>query len=313
MTITGEELTKKLGPILETVEAARLAHLADAMKRRPFAWGGFGIVAVLAIPFAFLIPEPQFVIVAAFAAGAGIWYWMNGPARAFRAEYKSNLLPKIAEEFGNFTYQLKGGIAAERMRPSKLLPHYHRYKHEDHFAGEFEGVGIEFNEAILKQRRRSGKSTHYVTVFQGLFVILDMNKNFEGHTIVRRDAGAFNLLGGLGSLDRVKLEDPEFERQFEVYGTDQIEARYLLTPAFMERLKALTSSVGASSFECAFYQDQLLILMKHSQAMAKNGLLEPGKLSETVHDASSITKIADEFAAICGLIQELKLHENHRV
>ena len=32
----------------------------------------------------------------------------------------------------------------------------------------------------------------------------------------------------------IKLEDPEFEKLFAVYGDDQIEARYILTPALMQ-------------------------------------------------------------------------------
>ena len=35
------------------------------------------------------------------------------------------------------------------------------------------------------------------------------------------------------------MEDPEFQKQFEVYCDDQITARYVLTPAFMQRLKKL--------------------------------------------------------------------------
>ena len=35
------------------------------------------------------------------------------------------------------------------------------------------------------------------------------------------------------------FEDPEFQKQFEVYCDDQITARYVLTPAFMQRLKKL--------------------------------------------------------------------------
>jgi hypothetical protein len=41
---------------------------------------------------------------------------------------------------------------------------------------------------------------------------------------------------GRGKL--VRLEDPVFEKEFCVYGDDQIEARYILTPALMERIVA---------------------------------------------------------------------------
>ena len=38
-------------------------------------------------------------------------------------------------------------------------------------------------------------------------------------------------------LQDVKLEDISFDKRFNVYTKDQVEARYLTTPTFMERLK----------------------------------------------------------------------------
>ena len=41
---------------------------------------------------------------------------------------------------------------------------------------------------------------------------------------------------GRGEL--IRLEDPRFEKEFCVYGEDQVEARYILTPSLMERIMA---------------------------------------------------------------------------
>ena len=45
-------------------------------------------------------------------------------------------------------------------------------------------------------------------------------------------------------MQPVRLEDAAFEKKYEVYSSDQIEARALLTPAFMERFVALASRSG---------------------------------------------------------------------
>jgi hypothetical protein len=37
-------------------------------------------------------------------------------------------------------------------------------------------------------------------------------------------------------LQEVQLEDPAFAECFDVYATDQVEARYILSPAMMQRL-----------------------------------------------------------------------------
>ena len=64
-----------------------------------------------------------------------------------------------------------------------------------------------------------------------------MNSRFQGQTVVFRNSW-FKL--NLGK-QRVKLENPNFEKQFDVFSTDQVEARYILTPNLMERLLELDS------------------------------------------------------------------------
>ncbi len=63
----------------------------------------------------------------------------------------------------------------------------------------------------------------------------------------------------MGSLELVKLENPEFEKVFSVYGSSQQEARYIITPVMMEamvqiyrlyRRKMSFSFIGANVY-CA--------------------------------------------------------------
>ncbi|HPF93146.1 MAG TPA: DUF3137 domain-containing protein, partial [Tenuifilaceae bacterium] len=80
------------------------------------------------------------------------------------------------------------------------------------------------------------------TIFKGLFFHADFNKEIMGKTYIEPDT-AERLLGKFGQSLQVsskgklvKLENPEFEKIFAVYGTDQTEARYILTPTIMEAL-----------------------------------------------------------------------------
>jgi uncharacterized protein DUF3137 len=80
-------------------------------------------------------------------------------------------------------------------------------------------------------------------IFKGIFVLSDFNKTFQGTTLLLPEAiGApgEDLQGfrkrGSAPLEPVELEDPEFERLFKVYSSDQVEARYLLSTSFMQRL-----------------------------------------------------------------------------
>ena len=49
-------------------------------------------------------------------------------------------------------------------------------------------------------------------MFHGLLAAFEMNRPFQGRTLVLRDGGLIgNFLGGIGrNLDRVALDDPRF-------------------------------------------------------------------------------------------------------
>ncbi len=81
-----------------------------------------------------------------------------------------------------------------------------------------------------------------------LVMIFDFHKDIKERTVIFPDK-AQNTLGtwlgkevqkmGWKGLDLVYFEDPIFEKHFAVYGTDQIEARYILTPSMMQGLVKL--------------------------------------------------------------------------
>ncbi len=87
----------------------------------------------------------------------------------------------------------------------------------------------------------------YTKVFKGLFFVAEFNKNLNENTFVVPEKEYANLLGQektkvahYGEL--VKLENPEFEKIFSVYGSSQQEARYVLTPTMMEAIVNLSKT-----------------------------------------------------------------------
>ncbi len=54
----------------------------------------------------------------------------------------------------------------------------------------------------------------------------------------------------MGSADfrPIEMENPDFEKGFAVYGTDQVEARYILTPAMMGKILDFRTKVGQDIF-----------------------------------------------------------------
>ncbi len=243
----------------------------------------------------------------------GLYAWVTHPKRQYAKEYKKEILPKIATLFGDFEYGIGGRISLSKIQPSKILPRHDRYETEDYFSGEYKGVAIEFSEVDFKQRRRSKNRTYYVSVFKGLAILLDMNsKKFYGHTMLDKNRSKMTewFKERSSDLKRAKLVDPEFEGVFDVYTNDQVEARYLIDPVMMERLKCLQEEYEGEGMTAAYYDSKMLVLIE-----SKHNYFEPADLTIPATDPRSILNMKREVGEILSLVDRLDLYnpdELHR-
>jgi hypothetical protein len=115
--------------------------------------------------------------------------------------------------------------------------------------------------------------------------------------VVRRDAGLFNFLGGTSKLKKVSLEDPVFEKAFEVYSNDQVESRYLLHPMFMQRLVDLETAFKGKKLRCGFDQGDLMIAIEGGNKFEPGSmfkpLADPVRAKSLVDDVSSVMRVMD--------------------
>lgn len=234
---------------------------------------------------------------------AMLWGWVTQPKRQYARAYKTKILPEVARLFGNFRYAPKGKIRMDVLKPSKIVPHHQTYKSEDYFEGEYKNVGIHFSEIKLTKRAR--RST--ITVFKGLAVLLTQGtRKFYGHTILTQDQGKVGewLKSQLSNLDRADLVDPEFERLFDVFTNDQVEARYLLDPLIIENLKVLYDEYSGTKLLVAFYEGHVLILI----GSHKNHF-EPADIEIQATDEQSLLSMHNEIGQILSIIDRLSLYD----
>jgi hypothetical protein len=286
---------ERIEPCFVANEEGRQAGVA-AFKRRGLI--AAGIVLALALGAVLIwraFPPVAFVLLAGGVLG-GIWAYQ--PLAKLGEKLKQEYCSAIAQALGG-TFAMGGFAppALDRIKTLSLVPTYARSKFEDCFNGAHRGASYELYEAHLEQRRSDSKGrTHYSTVFRGQLIRLHFPRNFLGTTIVRRDAGIFNAFGGGKSngqkLDRVGLVDPKFEKIFEVWGTDQVEARYLVHPVMMERLLELETALQGKRIRCAFEGGDMLI------AVEGGNLFEPGDLFKPLNDPQRARRIVDDIAGV---------------
>lgn len=105
-------------------------------------------------------------------------------------------------------------------------------------------------------------------------------------------------------LDEVKLEDPRFCKKFNAYSSDQVEARYLLTTAFIERFQNLNTAFGAKKAKCSFYGDKIMFAVSTNK-----NLFEIGSLFKSLEKLGAVNQFYNELVSIYNMIDYFKLDE----
>jgi len=107
---------------------------------------------------------------------------------------------------------------------------------------------------------------------------------------------------------KISLEDKKFTDYFKVISDDEIESRYILTPAFMERLMNLKRRFKAKTLECTFENDKMMIFMKTNR-----DLFEIGDLFKPLTDRNSLRNFYFELSEIIKIIDYFKLDEQTKL
>ena len=215
---------------------------------------------------------------------------------------KSKIMPDVCKCIGDLSWT-EGCYENENiLAQAKLIPdNYNGVSIDDVFMGEYNDVNIDIIESEYTKTTGSGKNRRTVTYFKGVFVVLDMNKNFKGHTVILPD-GIFKIEPD--GLRHTTLEDIKFEKKFDVYTDDEIEARYLITTSFMDRLNEMKTAFNAKNLSCAFYDGLLIIAFG-----IEKDCFSIVSLFKKTDDHKKYFQMFEEFLSIIKLIDYFKLNE----
>ena len=141
--------------------------------------------------------------------------------------------------------------------------------------------------------------------FYGVMIELDMPKTFSGHTFIYEKALSAQALRNSTKTGytAVNLEDVEFMRRYTVYSDNQVEARYVLTPMFMERLKNISLAFKAKYLRMSFKNNKMVLL-----AATNKDLFMMGSAFKD-SDKTTFDVMFAEICSVLGLIDELRLQK----
>lgn len=259
------------------------------------------------------------------ASGAGIFltlivyglvYYFNfsKKIRKLKVRFKGEVVSRMVKSVDeSLTYAPEGGISRyDYDKSSIFLSRVDRYASEDLITGTLGKTAIRFSEVHSQIKHQSGsgkdKKTEWRDIFKGIFFVGDFNKKFVGRTVVLTDI-AENLFGSFGAMFQklnvqrdtlIKLEDPEFEKAFVVYGTDPVEARYILSPALMQRIVAFRKKSGYINL--SFIDSNVCIAIP-----VRENLFEPSTFS-TLLKYERMMKYNNYLVLVTGIVEDLNLN-----
>lgn len=303
---------KELYPSLTELEKTRQGIISQIQW-----YGGIGVVIFLLVAlwsgqnFGFLHPI-MMVIVIGFLGIFGIVYrWMTaGYAKDFKAKVITPLIGAIDQ---NLLYYPEFMVSQHLFERSNLFQHsIDRYSGNDYVKGSIDGVPIEFSDIKAEYQTRDSKGrTQWHTLFRGLFLVAEFNKEFKSRTVILPDIAEKmfgNLIGGwlqsknLSRENVIQLDNPEFEKQFVVYGSDPIEARYILSHSMMKRLLEFKRKLSHPIF-ISFVHNHI-----HVGIETDKDLFEP-TVFKSLLDYTQAMEYILTLRNTIGIIEELKLNE----
>ncbi|WP_072681346.1 DUF3137 domain-containing protein [Arcobacter sp. LA11] len=232
----------------------------------------------------------------------------NYLTRDYKTEFKHKLIkPLIKELDSNLKYSPASSISKETFNRSLLFPKPDRYDGNDLISGLINSTKIYFSD--VHAVRESSDNSY--TIFQGIFIVADFYKNFYGNTIILPDHAQKkygNLLGSwfqsknLNRDELIKMDNLEFEKEFVVYSTDQVEARYILSHSLMEKILNYKRKSKKELF-ISFINNHLHIGIHYGK-----DLFEPVVFSSLL-DNKLINEYTTSLHLAVSIVEELKLNQ----
>lgn len=292
---------KELVPELSTLEEQRLQ-----VRNKALIW--IAIIIPVSIGLTFLFKHPAMIILGIFGC-AGVVYLLS---REYVKNFKVGIIEKIVRSIDdNLSYLRTSYIPRSTFTKSQLFKHrIDRYRGDDYVCGMLGKTKVEFSEIHAEYITRDSKGrTRHHTIFKGLFFVADFNKAFKGTTIVLPDV-AERLFAGLGTMFQswnkgrgqlIKLEDPEFEKMFVVYGNDQIEPRYILSTSLMRRIVEFKKK-KKRKIHLSFIGSKIFVAISYTR-----NLFEP-RIFRTLLDFAPIQQYYGDLKTATDVVEELNLN-----
>jgi hypothetical protein len=242
----------------------------------------------------------------------GYHFWFKPKKKELKTRFKNEVMSKMVKFIdASLEFDPRSGISRSEYDQSKIfLTSGDRYMCEDLVSGKLGNTTIRFSEVHTQEEERDqdSKGSSWVTLFRGIIFVADFNKHFKGRTVVLTDQ-AEKTFGGLGTMFQkmntmrdplVKMENVDFEKAFAVYGSDPVEAHYILSPSLMKRILSIKAKAG--KIELSFVDSHVFVAIPN-----RKNLFEANVFSSFT-SYSTLESYNNTLQLIAGIVEDLNLN-----
>ena len=304
--ISREEFEKGVKDLVsKDKDNPNLQYLSNSYGAKAIIFGIVGLLGIFAwIPLTFGLKTvfgPLLLVFSVISLVTSISRSIN--INKAQKYYENNYLDKVINlvlKDIKFSFSSKEYISSEIFDESKFVIGYDRYKGSDLLTINIpnDDNSESNNNLILcdliveeKHEDRDG-DTHWSTVFGGIFGYVDFPCEFKCNLFLNVHSFGISF-----KLEKVELEDIEFNKNFSVYSSDQIESRYILTPIMMEKLLKLKEKAG--NIRVTIIKDKLYVGFDDLNLFVMNSV-QNGNIE------SMFMGFYDVIEIIIGLVEEIK-------
>ena len=222
-----------------------------------------------------------------------------------RQSFKQKVISKLSSYVDDgLNYSAKEAIAVSDIDQSTFFPNFVEINGQDLFEGSFEDLCFRCSEISVRNELRNrskyfsnGEDAFKSFIFKGLFVEVDLATSIDCQAYIFPNNVkeiVSKHLRTLKGIERVHLEDPTFERYFNVYASDQIKSRVLLTTRCIENIVKLRRKMDAN-FMLSIQNNKLFLAIPDMQNSfnvdVSRSYLNPDHIKRSVKKIQCIKQI----------------------
>jgi len=230
-----------------------------------------------------------------------------------RMQVKQNIVGRVVKSIDSgLNYQANSWVSGLEIQVSGFFERdsWSDVKGEDLISGKLNGLGFKCSEIHLPRfvtEFRDGDLSRFnvrTKPFKGLFAIMELPKRLDSVVYIfpNNFGGKVNrTFSTVKGLERVKLEDPSFERHFNAYATDQLQSRMILTTRLIDDITSLRQRVG-SDIMLGIQGNKLYIAVSSSKDLfepnVRKSYLNPEQVRESLKELNIVIQLVEDVQQI---------------